>query len=159
MSKTYIKQQVTLAELRDLATLAQREESDFFARNPHLSELYRNRLIAVALCQGAALQFVGRGYGVADFDVHFFYNQNPSKPRLSRAVKRLTADVGNFEHAPIDFVRTVVPSLLCGSHDNDAQTLLRGFLQQKPTANAAHLSKKAVVGLIPEALFGRIIWG
>jgi hypothetical protein len=54
---------------------------------------------------------------------------------------------------------SLLGSSLCASHDNDAQTLLRGFLQQKPTANAAHLSKKAVVGLIPEVLFGRIIWG
>jgi hypothetical protein len=56
---------------------------------------------------------VGRGYGVADFDVHFFYRQSPAKPRLSRPVKPLTANVGHFDQAPIDFVRTVVPAWLC----------------------------------------------
>ena len=159
MAKTYVQQEVTTVELRDLATLARQEESEFFVRNPHLSEPYRDRLIAAALCQGAALQFMGCGYGVADFDIHFFYRQNPSKPRLCRAVKRITANVGNFKHAPIDFVRTVVPSSLCGSYEGDAEPLLRAFLHQKPTSNAKYLSQKAVVGLIPEALFGRIIWG
>jgi hypothetical protein len=158
MAKTYVQQQVGAVELRDLATLAQQEESEFFVRNLHLSEPYRDRLIAAALCQGAALQLVGRGYGVADFDIHFFYRQNPSKPRLSRAVKRITANVGNFEHAPIDFVRTLVPVWLCGSHEGDAETLLKAFLAQKPTSNAKYLSQKAVVGLTPQALFGRIIW-
>jgi hypothetical protein len=158
MAKTYVQQQVGEVELRGLAALAQQEESDFFVRNPHLSEPYRDRLIAAALCQGAALQFVGRGYGVADFDIHFFYRQNPSKPRLSRGVKRITANVGNFEHAPIDFVRTLVPVWLCSSREGDAETLLRAFLGQKPTSNAKYLSQKAVIGLTPQTLFGRIIW-
>jgi hypothetical protein len=88
MSKIYLQQPVAEPELRDLARLASEEERAFFVRNPHLITSYKDRLIAVALCQGAALQFVGRGYGVADFDVHFFYQQNPDKPRLSRAVNK-----------------------------------------------------------------------
>jgi hypothetical protein len=151
MSKTYLQQPVTALELRDLARLAREEEDAFFARNP--------QLVAAALCQGAALQFVGRGYGVADFDIHFFYRQNPTKPRLSRAVKRLTANVGHFDRAPIDFVRTVVPAWLCALHEAESEGLLRAFLEREPTANAHHLAQKALVGLVPDALFGKVIWG
>jgi hypothetical protein len=150
MSKTYLQQPVAALELRDLARLAREEEAAFFARNPQLVAWYRDRLVAAALCQGAALQFVGRGYGVADFDVHFFYRQNPTKSRLSRAVKRLTANVGHFEAAPIDFVRTVVPAWLCAEHETESEGLLRAFLEREPTAK---------VGLLPDALFGTVIWG
>ena len=121
MSKTYLQQPVTTLELRDLARLAREEENAFFARNPHLVASYRDRFVAADLCQGAALQFVGRGYGVADFDIHFFYRQNPAKPRLSRAVKRLTANVGDFDRAPIDFVRTVMPARLCASYEAESE--------------------------------------
>jgi hypothetical protein len=65
----------------------------FFTDNPHLAAPYRDRLVAIALCEGAALQYLGRGCGVNDFDVHFFYTQNTQKPRLTRARKRIFADV------------------------------------------------------------------
>jgi len=158
MDKTYVQQPVTDRELRDLARLAREEEVAFFRRNPHLTAPYRDRLLAAALCQGAALQFLGRGYGVADFDIHFFYCQNPAKKRLSRAVKRLTANVGRFHQAPIDFIRTVVPSSLCASSNHDVVCLLGQFLREKPTANAYNLAQKPVVGLFPEELFGSVIW-
>jgi hypothetical protein len=156
MAKHYIQRPVGGRELESLVTLALAEEQDFFKRNPHLTATYRDRLIAAALCQGAALQYIGRGYGVGDFDVHFFYSQNPAKPRLSRAVKTIQSKVGNFETIAVDFIRTVVPT-------NTAQTLepvlaLRSFLQNPPTSNAFHLARKAVVGLIPIGLFAEIIW-
>src|SRR6266542_3717021 len=107
MSKHYLKWPVTSAELEALAALATEEERAFFRRNPHLVGAYRDRLLAVALCQGAALQFLGRGYGVNDFDVHFFYARNPAKPRLARTVKRTWASVGAFPNIAVDFVRTI----------------------------------------------------
>ena len=67
-----INQPVTACELRDLAKLAAVEEKAFFVRNPHLSKPYQQHLLLVALCQGAALQYLGCGRGVKDFDVHFF---------------------------------------------------------------------------------------
>ena len=84
----YIKQPVTLTELEDLAKHAVEEEEAFFKRNPHLVELYRQRLILVALCQGAALQFLDRGYGVKDFDIHFFVQ----RIRTSRGCLALSND-------------------------------------------------------------------
>lgn len=153
----YLQTPVTTLELRKLAELASQEKEDFFARNPHLISFYKDRFVAAALCQGAALQFVGCGYGVKDFDIHFFYLQNPKKQKLSRTVKRITVDVGHFTNMPVDFVRTLVPDVL-GTQFKSVEVLLRRFLETKPTNNAWHLSKKAVVGLLPESLFGEIIW-
>ncbi|MEX1015053.1 MAG: hypothetical protein WDZ80_07920, partial [Candidatus Paceibacterota bacterium] len=79
MSKTYIHNPITEIELRDLAELAQEEIEAFFIRNPHLKSPYQERFVAAALCQGSALHYIGGGYGVGDFDIHFFYRQNPDK--------------------------------------------------------------------------------
>ena len=154
----YINQPVTLTELEDLAKHAVEEEEAFFKRNPHLVEPYRQRLILVALCQGAALQFLGCGYGVKDFDIHFFYAKNPDKPRLARTVKQFWADVGDFPNAQIDFIRTVVPNAQPHLKPDDAIQTVQEFLLLKPTSNACHLSKKAVIGLYPNELFEKRIW-
>ena len=157
-NKNYVQRPVKVSELESLATLAVAEEADFFRRNPHLIEPYRDRLVGVALCQGAALQFLGRGYGVNDFDLHFFYRQNPDKPQLSRAVKRIRANVGSFPNVAVDFVRTVMPWRLQGVEPLESVELIRAFLRQPPTDRARHLTKKAVVGLIPQRMFGVVIW-
>ena len=101
---SYINQPVTARELRDLAKLAAVEEKAFFVRNPHLSKPYQQRLLLVALCQGAALQYL-----VKDFDVHFFYAQNPEKKKLSRPTKEVYACIGAFPVLPIHFMRAVMP--------------------------------------------------
>src|SRR5262249_16782751 len=139
-----------------LSDLALAEERGFFRRNDHLVGLYRNRLIAIALCQGAALQYIKRGYGVNDFDIHYFYSQNPKKPRLSRAVKRVWTSVGGFGEVAVDFVRTVVPSPV-GSN-KQAVSVIRTFLRHRVTPNARHLAMKAVIGIYPKRLFGFVIW-
>ena len=154
----YINRSVTQDELQDLATLAIAEEKAFFERNPHLIEFYRQRLILVALCQGAALQYLGCGYGVKDFDIHFFYAQNPNKPRLSRAVKSYYVDVGAFPNVSIDFIRTVVPKAQPHLKPEVAIQTIQEFLHSKPTSNAWHLSQKAVIGLYPDEVFEEQIW-
>ncbi len=158
MENSYIDQPVTLDELRSLATLAAEEEKAFFERNSHLIGFYRQRLILVALCQGAALQYLGRGCGVKDFDVHFFYAQNSDKPRLSRAVKRNFGCVGAFPNVPIDFIRTVVPGAQPHLKPKVVIQTIQEFLNSKPTKNAEHLSQKAVIGLYPDEVFGKQIW-
>jgi hypothetical protein len=140
--KDYIQRPVGESEIESFATLAIAEEADFFRRNPHLIKLYSDRLIGVALCQGAALPFLGRGYGVNDFDLHFFYRQNRDKPRLSRAIKRIQADVGSFENVAVDFVRTVVPWRLQERQPHESADLIRAFLRQQPTDSAQHLAQK-----------------
>jgi len=160
VSKVYRNQPVTRLELEKLLALAMAEEDDFFScqRNDHLIAPYRDRLLCIALCQGAALQYADCGYGVADFDIHFFYAQNPAKRRLSRAVPRIIADVGSFDSIPVDFVRTVVPHATPSSETGVIVGQLHAFLRETPTRNAVHLAQKAVVGLSPAALFGEVLW-
>ncbi len=161
MKNSYIKKPVTSNELRSLAKLAVAEEKAFFVRNKDLAEPYRQRLILVALCQGAALQYLGCGYGVKDFDVHFFYAQNPNKPRLSRTVKTVKHEyecVASFPEVPIDFIRTIVPGAQPHLEPEAAIQTVREFLRSKPTSNASYLSQKAVIGLYPNEMFEEQIW-
>lgn len=155
---SYINQPVTARELCDLARLAAVEEEEFFVRNPHLSKPYQQHLILVALCQGAALQYLGCGYGVKDFDVHFFYAQNPEKKILSRATKEVCACIGAFPVLPIHFMRAVMPETQPCLEVGAASQAVREFLRNKPTKRAYHLSKKAVIGIYPTEMFGIEIW-
>ncbi len=130
----------------------------FFDRNPHLARHYRRRLLAIALCQGAANQYIRRGRGVNDFDVHFFYSQNPAKLRLSRTVKRIFATVGTFKKKmPVDFIRTAVP-VTQADQKQSLTECIQAFLLEQPTSNAEHLSTKAVVGLFPKNMFAKVLW-
>src|SRR5579864_5087866 len=54
MGKPYIQRPVGPSELRSLGKLADAEKRAFFDRDPHLARPYRRRLLAIALCQGAA---------------------------------------------------------------------------------------------------------
>jgi hypothetical protein len=98
------------------------------------------------------------GYGVNDFDIHYFYAQNPGKPRLTRARVRQSRDVGAFHQVPVDFLRTVIPARVVRPEHASAIQVIRAFLDQRPTANARHLAAKGVVGLFPVDLFGVVIW-
>ena len=158
MENSDINQPVTSNELHSLAKLAVAEERAFFTRNLHLVEPYRKRLILVALCQGAALQYLGYGYGVKDFDVHFFYAQNPNKRKWVRTVKREYACVATFPEMPIDFIRTTIPGAQPHTEPEAAIQTVQEFLRSRPTPNACHLSQKAVIGLYPDEVFGEQIW-
>jgi hypothetical protein len=158
MPKRYIERPVGRAELQSLVALASAEEASFFERNPHLVEPYRDRLVGVALCQGAALQYLGIGCGINDFDVHFFYRQNPTRLRLSRRVKRTRATVASFHDIAVDFIRTVIPLRSRATEHETALPQLLRLLRNPPTPNGEHLAKKAVIGLLRASLFGVVIW-
>lgn len=154
----HIQKPVGEDEIEALVRLATEEERAFFVRNPHLVEFYGDRLILVALCQGAALQFLGRGYGVKDFDVHFFYAQNLDRPRVRSHSRLPKADVGSFSNVPVDFLRAIVPGAQPPTTPEDAVDTVREYLTAGRTVRARKLVKKAVVGLMPKEVLGKRIW-
>ena len=66
-------------DLAHLADLARRDLGAFIVRNPHHAGL-RARVLAVALCQGAALHYVDGKNGVKDFDVWTFFADDGASP-------------------------------------------------------------------------------
>jgi len=138
--------------------MAQVEQLAFFARNPSKARPYANRFIAAALCQGAALHFLDGKCGVKDFDIHLFYIQHPRYRQLSRTVKSFPEKVPDFGVRRLDFIRSVVPARIVDANKPNVTNILRRFLGERPTSNSKYLAEKAVVGLLPERIFGKVIW-
>ena len=64
-------------DLRRLAALALGYFDDLFERKPNTGGRFRDRLLLLALCQGAALHYVDGSHGVKDFDVWGFFRGLP----------------------------------------------------------------------------------
>ena len=157
MDRRYEK--VTTRDLEQLAALAATEQDAFFRRNPH-REYQRQRLLLAALCQGAARHYVDGRNGVKDFDIHFIYWRRAGERhmRCRRCVEQL---VGAFGHRSIDLLRTsiIVPEGVEPQMTPDASLeIVRQFLRRRSTRTAWHLAKNPVIGLLPTAQLGKVVW-
>lgn len=72
-------ERITLNDLARLAQIARRDREDRFTRRPRWRP-YADRVLCVALCQGAALHYVDGRNGVKDLDVYAFYARFPTCP-------------------------------------------------------------------------------
>ena len=160
-----------LLKLRDIAFT---DQKDLFARNPRFQRAYAGRLMAIALCQGAALHFLGGISGVKDFDVWSFYLE-PVQSELkrmnwNRRLKSVESELPEFGAHPDDLksgFRTRRVDLLARSllsrvierHGNDATVSLQAYLGDGPARTSPwYLAKKAVVGLWPDEVLGKVLW-
>jgi len=152
------------ADLGTLAALAVQDREEFFARNPRWGQLYGDRLLCVALCQGAGLHFVDRTTGVKDFDVWTFYAGHPTAPFPVR--RRWTKDFGESRFGPDPFepeqyrgrrVDLLARSIPCEVGANPVEAL-RQYLSTSATNTARLLAQKAVVLIDPRALRGVVAW-
>lgn len=151
------------ADIAQLAKIAAEDRADLFARKPELGRLYKDRVLCVALCQGAALHFVDGKNGVKDFDVWTFYRAHQSGPYpYRRNVARDFGDqkFGTSQDRP-DFVGRRVDclgrSIPC-PREQDPLEAVRDWLRSGRTKSARKLAEKAVVVLEPESERGTVIW-
>ena len=80
-------------DLKKLAAIAREDREDLFSRKANLGKIYRNRIICVALCQGAALHYIDGKNGIKDFDVWTFFREHPKRPFPYR--RNAHRDLGN----------------------------------------------------------------
>ncbi|MBM3300208.1 MAG: hypothetical protein FJY85_09660, partial [Deltaproteobacteria bacterium] len=124
-------------------------------------EAYRERVICVALCQGAAQHYVDWVTGIKDFDVWTFYRTNPEKEWCYRRLKSIDYGESKFGKS-LDrpgFVGRRVDLLgrsIAASRDDHPGTALQRYLRECKTDSARQLARKAVVLLDPEC--GTIVW-
>lgn len=155
--------EISAEDLQRLGNIAQIDRSDFFERKPRY-RILSEKIIAVALCQGAALHYVDGKTGIKDFDVWTFYARHPGVKFPARRPP-VARDFGNpkFGKSPDhpEFRGRKV-DLLGRSLDVDARTdpveALRIYLESGKTPSAAKLAKKAVVLIEPAELLGEIVW-
>lgn len=150
-------------DLTRLARIARADRDAFFEKYPRYSPL-ADRLICVALCQGAALHAINGENGIKDFDVWTFYAAHPEDAAFPwrRCVARDFGDpkFGRSPERP-DFVGRHV-DLLGRSLETEGETdpaiILRKYLSEGKSETARRLSEKAAVLLEPANQFGAVVW-
>ena len=156
-------ERLTREDLVRLARIARLDREDLFARKPTYRAL-EERLICVALCQGAALHFVDGKNGVKDFDVWTFYAEHPQGPDYPWR-RRKAVDFGSpkFGPSPDKPGFTGRRGDLLGrspevAEDADPAVVLCDYLSQGRTETARRLAEKAVELLEPSDGLGDVIW-
>ena len=146
---------LTKNDLEMLRRLALREHEDFFRRNPHLTSAYRNSLVGIFLCQGAASHYLNPKVGIKDFDIWHFYVENSITKFPYRAHKSF---VSGYKGKPIDFLKRAIPKEICNSYSNDPKQIIIKYLLEKNTNTKRLLLKKAIIGLYPDETFDKVLW-
>ena len=137
-----------------LAKLAAEDRADFFARHARWAP-YRERLLCVALCQGAAKHFIDGRNGVKDLDVWSFYAHLPSVGSFPpRRRRELRYGRPPFEHHYVD----LMGRSLGESPRADPVAALRRYLEDGRTPSARKLAEKAAVILEPAMIRGTVAW-
>jgi hypothetical protein len=153
---------VTLGHLSRLADLARTDCEERFARKPRW-EVYRDRVLLVALCQGAARHYLDGRHGVKDLDVWTFYARHPAGDFPPRW--RLVADFGpsqlgrhpddaGFLGRHVDLIGRSLDSPL----NADPIEEVRRYLRAGRTSSAQALAAKAVIAIDPPEFRGATVW-
>jgi hypothetical protein len=155
---------ITLDDLARLAELATADRDQIFARHRLLGQRYADRVLCVALCQGAALHYLDGRNGVKDFDVWTFYAEHPHGTFPARRVARADFGPSKFGRLPndlrpyagrrVDLIGRSLPV----EPDADPVQALRRYLSTSRTTSARALAGKAVVLVDPAHLRGVIAW-
>lgn len=151
-------------EMRDLYRLleiAHQDRDAFFKGHSQWRRFYGERVIGVALCQGAAKHYLDDVTGINDFDVYTFYRKHLHKNWYAKRIKSYdfgNEKIGKSVDKP-DFAGRRVDCLSRSievKKDEDIQSALRRYLIEGKTETAKLLSAKAVILLEPNC--GEIIW-
>lgn len=161
--RLYSHQPITHDDLRRLGWLAEEDRRRFFRARRDWGRLYRDRVLCIALCQGAALHYV-RGSGINDFDVYTFYAANPKRRWYAKRLRAV--DFGDpkfgrsqvtrpgFVGRRVDLQGREIP-VPAGT---DPVVALREYLRAAKTRTARELAAKAVILLKPDHLLGTVVW-
>jgi hypothetical protein len=152
------------ADLARLAELARTDRAEYFATHRDWAEMYVDRFLGAALCQGAALHYLDPTSGINDFDVYSFYASNPTRRWYAKRIK--SVDFGDpkfgvsqiarpgFVGRRVDLMGRELPV----SPGADLEASLRRWLRTAGTATALQLKQKAVVLLEPYNRLGTVVW-
>lgn len=146
---------LTTDDLEQLKELALKEHKEFFKRNLHLKSAYYNSLIGICLCQGAASHYLNPNVGVKDFDIWHFYVENRGINFPYRAHKRID---GGYKGKSIDFLKRAISKDIHDSYSKNSGQVIMKYLLERNTNTKKLLLKKAIIGLFPNEIFGRVLW-
>jgi hypothetical protein len=106
------REPITGDDLARLGDLALRDLAGLVERKTTTGRRYRNRLLCIALCRGAAQHYLDGENGVKDFDVWSFFAVHPAGPfPYRRRVERDLAARGFHVIQPIRPALSAVASI------------------------------------------------
>jgi hypothetical protein len=143
---------LTTIDLASLRRLGIEEGKAFFRRNPHLKTTYGSALIAICLCQGAASHLLNPSVGVKDYDVWHFYVQNRRVPFPYRAHYR-----SHYKGRRVDFLKRCISERVVSGSTSAGESVI-AYLMRRDTATKKRLLTKAIIGLHPKSIFGKVLW-
>jgi hypothetical protein len=151
-------------DLQRLSEIARKDLDRFIAKAISARAHFANKILCVALCQGAALHYVDHANGVKDIDIYTFFADDrtgvfpPRRPVMSydfgpSKFGRHPDDVG-YTGRRVDCLGKSIPHI-AGMSPIEA---LRRYLQTKFTPTAYHLAQKTVVIIDPAEYRGQVVW-
>lgn len=154
-------QTIDLDDLKRLAEIAKKDLETFFEEQSDWAYYYQDRLVCIALCQGAAQHYLDHTIGINDFDVYSFFETHPDKKWYAKRLKAYdfgdpkfgqSKDKPNFVGRRVDCLSR---SISVKENETPEEALQRYF-REGGTDTSRFLSKKAVVLLWPNC--GKVIW-
>jgi hypothetical protein len=154
---------IKASDLERLALLCKEDREEFFSRHPRWKQLYADRILCVALCQGAAVHYIDGKNGVKDFDVWTYYAKHPTAAFPWRRISRKDYGLSKFGKNPddagysgrrVDLLARSLPF----APDADPIQCIRAYLSDGHTKTADELARKAVILVEPKDLLGTIVW-
>ena len=152
------------SDLQRLADLARKDLNRLFNERPRIAG-YKNRLLMLCLCQGAAKHFACGEHGVKDFDVWAFFAESPDLPPLgirkpmavdfgpSRFGRNPKDNLKKFKGRRVDMLRKAIE---CDG--KNPEKCVRAWLKGGKTLSARKVSERPVVVIYPKRLRGKVIW-
>lgn len=153
-------EKINQADLERIGRFATTNFADFVARNPRWKP-YQDRIVAIALCQGAARHYLDGKHGVKDIDLWFFFAEIPGAPFPPRPVRHADFGPSKFGRGPeteltgrrVDLMGRSLP---CGP-DADPALAIKAWLEHR-TASARALAEAPIVLLFPPTHIGEVVW-
>ena len=145
-------------DLHELLAHAEKELERFLSTLNSKYGAYRSQLVAICLCQGAAKHYVDEVTGVKDVDIWLFFEEHDTVkiPHRGNARKEVHANLRKLGPKRIDFMKKMILSRFVVK--DDAQKTMQNYLSLAATSTSGELSAKPVIGLSPNAIFGRVLW-
>lgn len=124
-------------------------------------KVYKKKLIAICLCQGAAQHFLDGKTGIRDIDVWFFFEEDANVRIPDRRNMRCSKykSLKNIGEKKIDFLKKGIKrDIVNMSKSKKPEDILRSYLQNANTRTSQELAKRPAVGLYPDKIFGKVVW-
>lgn len=160
-STMYSTELIDNADLRRMSEIALADLESLCTRKPRW-EVYRRRLVAVALCQGAASHYQDHTHGLKDIDLWSFFAEVRGQPYPWRRIGHADFGPSKFGTDPsdssyrgrrVDLMGRSLPHTMKA----DAAAAIKTWLRAGSTS-ATFIRRSPIVLVYPPARLGEFVW-